>query len=335
MKKRGRKKGAFGEGHGPDATPSSIRPLYFLGICVLSFVSIIGLPDSVFVPLNHVVASLSGLCIGLFGRPSVVAGDIITLNGFRVQIITECTGVYCMVLFGAFVVSVPSSLKSRLTGLLLGVSFLGTVNILRIAFVTMVGAGYPGLFEGVHVYLGQVVMLLLTVAVSLAWKRWATRSASGSGMFLLRATALASIIFPLWLVVNRAYVRGLDHLVAGLFSLADYRLVFPYRHMAYYQTFNVVLLVALILAERRIHSYRKVIWTVGGVAILAAGHLLFRIGNVMLTAFEWQPALPLTKGLTVFGEYLVPILIWLAVAQYSLEKGPSVIKQTRSIMGRF
>ena len=99
-------------------------------------------------------------------------GDMISLKGFQVQIITECTALYSIILFGAVIFSAPASLKSRMAGLLAGIPFLVAANTLRIALVTMIGAKYPALFEPVHVYLAQVVMIILVVGVSLVWLEW-------------------------------------------------------------------------------------------------------------------------------------------------------------------
>jgi exosortase H (IPTLxxWG-CTERM-specific) len=289
-----------------------ISPRRFLGICFLSIVLVNWLPESVLAPLNRATASLSGLFLSLFGRNAEVAGDIIRLDGFRVQIVTECTPIYCVILYGAFLFSVPASRKTRLTGLATGIAFLGSVNVARIAAVTAIGAKSRLLFEIIHVYLGQVVMLLLVVAASFVWYRWATRSVEMKALFILRTLALASVIFLPWLILNETYVKAQDTLTRGIFALAGYRLFIPYGRAIYFQTFNTVLLLGMVFADRSIPVRLKAVWAVSGVTILPAWQLLFRVGNVLLTAFSWQPALPLTISISVIGEYLLPLMLWFA-----------------------
>lgn len=300
----------------------SLRPARFLGICGLFFVLAHWLPDSFFAPLNRVTAYLSGECLALLGKRAEVSGDIVSLNGFRVWIITECTPLYCIMLFGAFVFAAQASIKARVAGLLAGGAFLCSADILRVAVVTMSGSAYPALFEAVHVYLSQVAMIGLVIAASLAWLRWASRSEEKSGAFLLRAALLASVIFPLWLAANAAYMGMTDRLLAALFALAHYRLTVPSHELRVnFQTFNVVPYAALILAEQRLTLRRRIVWATAGCAILDFGHLLFRFGNVLLTACAWQPALPLTMFLNIIGEYLLPVLFWItAVRVYHWEK---------------
>ncbi len=275
------------------------------------FILIGSLPETIFAPLNHATAYLASLCLDLFGEHPETAGNLISLNGFQVWIITECTALYSIILFGAFIFSSPASLKARLVGLMTGVPFLVSVNTLRIALITIIGAKYPALFEAAHVYLAQVVMMILVVASSLIWLRLAARSEEMYTSFLLRAFATASIVFLPWLIFNEVYVKALDRLTSGIFALAGYRLVIPYGQLVYFQTFNTVLFLALIFAEQKLSLRRKAAWALAGVTILAAGHLLFRVGNVLLTAFAWQPALRITMSLSVIGEYLLPLILWI------------------------
>jgi hypothetical protein len=53
---------------------------------------------------------------------------------------------------------------------------------------------------------------------------------------------------------------------------------------------------------------------------MVIGHLLIRGCNVFLTAFSWQPAIPITTALEVIGQYLLPVLIWV-IALSSAQKG--------------
>jgi hypothetical protein len=109
-----------------------------------------------------------------------------------------------------------------------------------------------------------------------------------------------------------------DRLLAALFALAHYRLTVPSHELRVnFQTFNVVLYAALILAERRLSIRQRIVWATAGCAILAFGHLLFRFGNVLLTACAWQPALPLTMFLNIIGEYLLPVLFWITAVRVS------------------
>jgi exosortase H (IPTLxxWG-CTERM-specific) len=139
------------EAVGSDSGPNLVR---FVLASSMLFALAVSLPGSWSEPLNRVTASLSCACIALFGGHAQVAGDLISLDGFRVRIITECTSLYSVLLFAAFLLAVPAALNQRLAGLAAGATLLTCANTLRIAAVTVVGARRPALFEILHVYLG-------------------------------------------------------------------------------------------------------------------------------------------------------------------------------------
>ena len=299
---------------------SPIKPIHFIVVSLLSFILIGALPGSFFMMLNYATAQLAGSCLSFFGVHPVINGDLISLNGFRVLIVPECTALYSIVLFSAFIFSVPASPKSRLVGLTAVIPFLFTANTIRIALITMVGAEYPAIFESVHIYLAQVVMLILVIGVSLAWMRHYTITVSLQGNLAVRALAWGSFLFIPWLLLNRLYMSGLDTLVAAAFMVAGVTLRFNYQHLLYYQTFNLVFFTALLCAEKRLTIRQRFAWGAVGTLAMVLGHLLIRWCNVFLTAFSWQPAIPVTTVLEVIGLYILPVLIWL-IALNSAQKG--------------
>jgi len=292
-------------------------PVRFLGLGLLLIVMINWMPDAAFAPLNHATASLSGSCLTLFGGDAEVAGDMISLNGFRVRIVTECTALYGAALFCAFMFSVQASLKARLTGFLIVPAVLAIADSVRIAAITAVGALRPDLFEIFHAYVGQLVMTLLVLAAALAWHRLGAETTAAHGQLVIGALAWGSVLAIPWVSVNHWYMRCLDTLVAALFASAGVSLHFAYQHRFYYQTFNLVILVALLCAERRLSIRQRLAWGGGGALALVFGHLLMRGCNVYLTAFAWKPAITITTVLEVVGQYLLPVLFWLTALSRS------------------
>jgi exosortase H (IPTLxxWG-CTERM-specific) len=293
---------------------SPISPLRFLGICTLFLVLANWLPDSVFSPLNRATASLSGECLALFGKKAVVAGDMVSLNGFRVLIVTECTALYSVMLFSALLLAAPATLKARLAGLAAGAALLGSVNILRIAAVVAVGSVNPALFEIVHVYLGQVVMMLTVVAAALVWLRLSAPAADPFP-FVLRAGVLASVLFLPWLAVNRFYVALLDKLVVFIFAIfhPGYLLTIPRPFFIYNHTFEAPLYLSLIFASRTVGMRRKVVGAVAGLLIIAGWHTLNRVTHVIWTAYDVEGILPFHMLFYLLGQYLLPFFLWLLV----------------------
>ncbi|KAF0219903.1 MAG: hypothetical protein FD174_1627 [Geobacteraceae bacterium] len=283
----------------------------FALLCLLLYAVAVVLPDSFYAPLNRATASLAAWCIGLFGGHADVAGEIISLNGFRVRIIDECTAVYSIVVFGAFVASTPASLRARLAGLSLGAALLCSANIVRIAAVTIVGAKIPWLFELFHIYLGQIVMLILVIATALIWLRW-NAAAADPFPFVLRALVVASVLFLPWVAVNRVYVAAFDEVVKLLFHMIfpDYALNTPRPLTIYNHTLAVPLFFSLVMASRDIGARRRIGGVIAGVLILAGWHTLFRITHVIWTAYHVNEIEPFHKAVYLLGQYLLPFLLW-------------------------
>jgi exosortase H (IPTLxxWG-CTERM-specific) len=290
-------------------TPSWLR---FTLLCTLFLLAAIWL-EPLFAPLCRATASQVALLLGMAGFSPRVQGVLVTLNGFTVRIVTECTPLYACLLYCAFVLAQPASWRRTFSGLLLGTAVITAANLLRISFVTAAGTIVaPILFEIIHVYLGQVAMLMLVVAAALVWLRWS----SGGAMpfpFLFRAGLLASALFVPWLAMNRFYVEQLDNLVALLFSLlyTGYKLLTPRPFPIYNHTFAVPFFLALIMASRNSWKWHRLTAMVGCVSIIVGWHTLFRISHTVWTALDVSEIEPFHQAIYLLGQFLLPFLLWM------------------------
>jgi exosortase H (IPTLxxWG-CTERM-specific) len=300
----------------PDTKP--LRDcLRFGAAAVFFYAVIIMLPDHVFKPFNHATALVTGCVLSTAGASPIVQGATVILKEFKAEIITECTGIYLAVLFSAFVITCPATLRARVAGMALGIPFLMVANIFRLAGVIAIGAWRPGLFDYAHVYLAQVMMVMLVCAACIAWSRWtsAVPAVDTPFDFLVRFVAVASILFVLWLPIHRGYVALLDRLVIGLFSLIDYKLFIPPRPEIYHHTLSLLVFASLVCASRGIGMRRKAWGLAAGLFGLVLVHILFRVTHVMLTAFHMVSILGIHLTIHVVNQYLLPVIFWLAVVR--------------------
>lgn len=96
-------------------------------------------------------------------------GSIISIDGMRLAIISECTAMSYMLIFAAAVIAYPASLKKKYYGLLFGISAIFLLNFSRIIFMGWLGAHYPAYFKFAHDYLWESGFL---IAVLLIWITW-------------------------------------------------------------------------------------------------------------------------------------------------------------------
>lgn len=290
-------------------------------ICTFLITLSVWLPEHFYAPLNHATASLAALCMELFGVRPELAGDFIALNGFRVRVVTECTALYGFILYGAFILSVPASPIMKLKGLISGAVTLTSINILRIAAVTLIGARRPEIFELLHVYIGQTIMMLTVIALALAWLHQET-SLADPMPFIIRAGFLASILFLPWLTVHKIYLALLDNLVRYFFSFLhpEFILATPRPLAVYNHAFSVPILVALIVASSGISTRRRISGCMVGLLIISLWHTVFRITHVIWTAYNVDEIFPFHNEVYLLGQYMLPVLIWLLIVMRTPRK---------------
>jgi exosortase/archaeosortase family protein len=292
----------------PVTSPPWLR---FALLCTLFLLAAVWLEPHLSTLCRATAAQVS-LLLGLVGYMPLVQGDLVQLPGFSVRIVTECTPLYSSLLYAAFVLAQPATWKRTLAGLCAGILVISAANLLRIAFVTAAGTVLaPILFDILHVYLGQVAMLVLVVSACLLWLRW---SADGPAPlpFMLRAGLIATILFVPWLMINRDYVAMLDSAVALLFAwlYPGYHLLTPRPLPIYNHTFAVPLLFSLVVAGWKPWTWRRFGALIGGICLIATWHTLFRISHVVWTALNVPEIEPLHQAIYLLGQFLLPFLLW-------------------------
>lgn len=116
-----------------------------------------------------VTATVCGGILHLFFSDVTVYGRFLALQGFSVEVIEECTGVFEMLIFLAAMISYPASWRSKLIGFLLGIPVLYAFNVIRIVFLAFVGAHYYRLFDFMHLYFWQATLILMITTVWVLW----------------------------------------------------------------------------------------------------------------------------------------------------------------------
>lgn len=85
------------------------------------------------------------------------------------EIISECSAVYVLILFVAAVVAYPAPWRARAWGLGLGVPLLLGINVLRLVTLGLVIAYRASLLPLFHEYLWQVFFILVVAVLYCLW----------------------------------------------------------------------------------------------------------------------------------------------------------------------
>ncbi|NQE46804.1 hypothetical protein C5S31_12360 [ANME-1 cluster archaeon GoMg2] len=125
--------------------------------------------SGIMVHVRHVTALILGAIFSLVGLDVVVRGDVLTINGFSMEIIDECTAVFSSIVYSSCVLAYPATPKQKGLGILFGVPSLYAINLLRIFVLALVGMHNPEMFEFMHVYLWQASFIIFVVVLFLIW----------------------------------------------------------------------------------------------------------------------------------------------------------------------
>ncbi len=300
----------------------------FCGTCLVLLSLAVLLPESTWQPLNLHTATMANRLLGMCGMHPVQNGTILGQGGFNVQIISDCTVLYMAILLFSFILSSPAGIYYKFMGLVACIASLHAINIVRIAGVYALGVAYSQFFEITHVYIGQIVMVILVILACLLWLHMLEPDAisrRGTTTFLIRLMTYTGILFLFWLMLNKDYVRLTDTIVLLLFSLFDYHLRFTYQHVIYAQTFNLVIFSALMLAMRDMPLKKRIKMSACGLVLIVSLHIVFRICNVLmfLRPSGNMTAFRVSQLIFLSGEYLLPVCAWLFLQQKIFGRTPA------------
>jgi archaeosortase B (VPXXXP-CTERM-specific) len=120
-------------------------------------------------PVQVVIASSAALGARLLGSAARADGAFISIQDYAaISINHECTGIFVLVIYTAFLLAYPATWLQRLAGIGVGVVILEAINVLRLSLLTVIAARWPSLFDYFHEYVWQgifVAMLALLVAI--------------------------------------------------------------------------------------------------------------------------------------------------------------------------
>ena len=131
-------------------------------------------------PWTEGVARGAAAALGAFD-PSVIASGRSLLDrstGSGVSIEAGCNGVEAMILIVAAMVAFRASWKQRAIGLAAGFVAVQTLNLVRIVSLYYLARWDFAIFEWVHLYLWQALIMIDVVLVWIVWLRWISRKSN-------------------------------------------------------------------------------------------------------------------------------------------------------------
>jgi len=119
-----------------------------------------------------VVATTAKL-LGMLSIPCTHQGSIIQLPSISLDVKFGCNGLEAVMIYSVAVIAFPSTWRKRLLGIGGGFVVIQAVNILRIAALGYSGVHFKSLFEYLHIYVAQGMMIAVSLGVFFLYLHYA------------------------------------------------------------------------------------------------------------------------------------------------------------------
>jgi len=143
-----------------------------------AFFLLIGLkPIQNVIDLNGVytkgVVILTTRILKILSVPAASQGSIITLPSVALDVRFGCNGLEAVMIYWVAVIAFPAPWKNRLVGILGGFLAIQIVNILRIVSLAYSAVHLKNLFETIHIYIAQGMMIAVSLGIFFLYLNYA------------------------------------------------------------------------------------------------------------------------------------------------------------------
>jgi exosortase H (IPTLxxWG-CTERM-specific) len=129
-------------------------------------------------PFTHFVAVVSHWMFALFGFETSRDGTLVGMGEINLNIMEECNGVPAILIYVAAVLAHSARLVQKAIGIGIGLAAIFLVNQVRVISLFFAMKYWPGIFEALHVYVWQTVIIVFAL---LLWLYWAERFVRRAG----------------------------------------------------------------------------------------------------------------------------------------------------------
>ncbi len=163
----------------PKGASVSVKRFAFTYLALMgAFFVIIGFkPIQDIIDLNGVyttgVVLATSKLLSVLSIPCTHYGSIINLPSISLDIKFGCNGLEAVMIYSVAVVAFPSTWKKKLIGVTAGFIVIQVVNILRIASLAYSGIHFRSLFEIIHIYIAQGMMIAVSLGIFFLYLHYA------------------------------------------------------------------------------------------------------------------------------------------------------------------
>jgi len=112
---------------------------------------------------SNAIVVITAKILGLFGITSTYHGSLINLPSISLDVEFGCNGLEAVMIFCVAVLTFPATWKKRIYGIILGFLVIQVLNLIRIVALAYAGVYHRELFDIVHLYVAQGVMIAVAL----------------------------------------------------------------------------------------------------------------------------------------------------------------------------
>ncbi len=120
-------------------------------------------------PYARLSAFVTAHLLTLLGVEYQSQGSSLMLAGKVFVVADSCTGSFVFLLLAAVIIAFPASWKEKLTGLVAGLFTVVFLNLFRTLMIVILASRFTGSFWGLHIIVGQALMIAGTLGVFIWW----------------------------------------------------------------------------------------------------------------------------------------------------------------------
>ena len=111
------------------------------------------------------VVLVTAKLLGIMSVPCTVHNSLLQMPSISLDVRFGCNGLEAVMIYSVAVVAFPSTWKKRLLGILAGFVVIQVINIFRIAGLAYAGVHFRSLFEYIHIYIAQGMMIAVSLGL--------------------------------------------------------------------------------------------------------------------------------------------------------------------------
>ncbi len=145
----------------------------YLVLISLFFLLIAMKPIQNIVDLNGLytkgIIFITAKILEIMGIFCICQGPIITIAGISLHVKFGCNGLEAVLIYAAAIISFPATWKKKLLGIIAGFIVIQIINIIRIVTLAYSCIYFKDLFEYIHIYIAEGIMIAVTLGMYIYW----------------------------------------------------------------------------------------------------------------------------------------------------------------------